>query len=206
VISGKELSGRAGRGPLSAPCLTRVQVLPKKKRYYAGEAGIELRLLCESSDPADAFRPGAVAVLRGVEVPTELVSEGELLVRLDDAPEARNQPGSLVVQARNPDSGLSQAVLAANLVGPTITKAKAKGSAEAGFTINLTGRNFLEGATVEVVGPDGEPIPTESVQRVSAKKVKARVGAGVVPAGAALEVRVLNPGPAPSAPRSVAAP
>jgi hypothetical protein len=206
VISGRVFSGRAGRGPLSAPCLTRVEVTPRKNKYYAGESGIELTLTCSSTDPADQFRPGAVAVLRGIDVPTTFVSPSELHVRLDDAPDVRNQAGSLVVQVRNPESGLSVAVAAANLVGPTIAKAKAKGTAAAGFTINLTGNNYLPGATATVTGPGGEAVPTASVERLSKKKMQVRIGGGVVASGTALDVRVVNPGPAPSDPRTVAAP
>jgi hypothetical protein len=179
---------------------------PRKNKYYAGESGLELTLTCSSTDPVDTFRPGAVAVLRGIEVPTTFVSETELHVRLDDAPEVRNQAGSLVVQARNPDSGLSAAALAANLFGPAITKAKAKGSAAAGFTINVTGKNFLETATATVTGPGGEPVPVQSVDRLSKKKVKVRIAAGAVASGTALDVTVANPGPALSNAQTVLVP
>jgi hypothetical protein len=206
VISGKVFSGRAGRGPLSAPCLTRVEVTPRQNRYYAGESGIELTLVCTSTDPADKYRPGAVAVLRGIEVPTMFVSESELRVRLDDALEVRNQAGSLVVQVRNPESGLSAAILAANLVGPTITKAKAKGSAAAGFTLTLSGKNFLDQATVTVTDSEGVEVPVQSIDRLSAKKMRVRIAGGVVMSGDSLDARVVNPGPAPSEPRTVQAP
>jgi hypothetical protein len=181
-------------------------VTPRKKRYYAGESGIELTLTCTSTDPADKFREGAVAVIRGVEVPTTFVSESELRVQLDDAPEIRNQAGSLVVQVRNPDSGLSTAILALNLVGPTITKAKVKGSAASGLTVTLSGKNFLDGATVDVMDTEGVAISPHSVAFLSAKKVRVTFAAGAVESGAQLLFRVVNPGPAPSAPWTVTAP
>jgi hypothetical protein len=126
VISGRVFSALAGRGGLASPTLSRVLVAPDKKRYYAGESGIVLTLLSDAADPRDQFKPGAVAILRGVEVPTEFVDATHLRVRLDDAVEVRNQGGSLIVQARNAESGASAGVLSIFLIGPNLKKVRVK--------------------------------------------------------------------------------
>lgn len=203
VISGREFSARAGRGQM-APCLTRVTASPDSARYLAGQTGIVLTLLCET-DSGEEFVPGAVALIRGVEAPAELINSKELRVALDDVPETRNTPGQLTVQARNPGSDPSAAVLSITLVGPSITRAKIK-SKPAAFEIKIKGADFLEGATVEVTDAEGDPVPIVSVNRRNAKKIVVLLSRDAIARGQVLTIRVLNPGPAPSAPATAAVP
>jgi hypothetical protein len=203
VISGRVFSARAGRGAMS-PCLTRVTVSPDSARYLAGQTGIVLTLLCEGGS-GEPFQPGAVALIRGVEVPAEFISATELRVVLDDVPETRNTPGQLTVQVRNPGSDPSAAVLSITLVGPSITRAKVKSKPTA-YEIKIKGMDFLEGATVAVTDAEGDPVPVVSVNRRSTKKIIVLVSRNVVQRGEVLTVRVLNPGPAPSAPATATVP
>ena len=203
VVSGRAFSSRAGRGA-GAPCLTRVTVTPDLDRYYAGQTGIVLDLLCET-DSKEQFVPGAVAIIRGVEVEAEFVNNKQLRVRLDDAPEVRNTPGQLTVQARNPGSDPSAAVLSITLVGPRITKAKIK-STQNGYTIKIKGVDFLPGATVSIEKASGETVPVLSVDTVKPKKIVARISRDAVAPGEVLTIRVLNPGPAPSEPATATVP
>lgn len=198
VISGKMFSDRAGRGGGVPPVVSRVMVNPGQGPYYAGQSGIALQILCDSTSSNEQFREGAVAVLNGVEVPANRISATELRVDLDDAPEVRNQAGTLIVQVRNPNTGPSVAYLSIDLVGPAITKLKVKGTATSGLTINITGRNILDGATIEIRDATDTPIQTQSVERRKATKYRVKVAGGVTTANAEYSIRILNPGPAPS--------
>jgi hypothetical protein len=202
VLSGREFSARAGRGVAPAACLTRAEVVPSAARYFAGQSGIEIRLFCEGGE---GFEAGAVAILNGVEVTTQFVSATEVRVRLDDAPSVRNTAGVVSARVRNPGSDASAALTVLTLEGPTITAVKAKRKPTV-VRLNIKGTNFLAGATVEVRNAAGDVIATASVTRTNSKKIKATVTAASVPAGAVLTVRVLNPGPAPSAAATVTVP
>lgn len=205
VLSGREFSTRAGRGGGETPCLSRVTVTPSAARYYAGQSGITLHLFCDANDDAMKFREGAIAIVNGVEVPTTFVSPSELSVDLDDAPAVRNAAGPVVVAARNPGSATSPAVTALTLVGPEIASVKAKKKGT-GVRLNVTGANFLAGATVVVTDADGNAVPVAGVKRKNAKKISATIAGGAVTSGETLTVVVANPGPAPSAPATVVAP
>jgi hypothetical protein len=204
VVSGKLFSERCGRGAGMAPVLSRVEVTPDQKKYYAGEHGIVLTLVSDSTVPEEQFAPGAVAVLRGFEVPTQRVSASVLTVALDEAPNILNTPGSLVVQARNPGSDVSGAVVTVTLLGPTIAKLRAK-ELSSSVQLSFEGKSYLPDIAVEVTGPDDSNIPVLSVNRVDKKHVKATIAKGL-PSGTVLTVRLYNPGPAYSEPSTVAVP
>jgi hypothetical protein len=203
VLSGAELARRAGRGAGASTCLTRVVVSPRKKRYYAGETGIELTLVCSSQDPSERFRPGAVAILRGQEVTTELLSETELRVRLDDAPEVRDVAGSVSVQVRNPGSDSSPAIVALTLAGPTIRSVKAKAKGDV-VRLVVSGRDFREGATLRV-SVEGRDLAVDAT-RLSKKKIRATIARADVEPGQELTVVVLNPPGVASDPARVPVP
>ncbi len=203
VLSGREFASRVGRSPAGAPCLSRATVTPAGSRYFAGQTGIEIRLFCDSADPEEKFEEGAVAFLNGVEVPTEFVSASELRVRLDDAPSVRNTPGDVRAAVKNPTSPRSADLSVLTLVGPEITNVKAKRKG-ANLRLNIKGANFLAGATVSVTDASGTEITVTIVARKSTKKLVATIPG--VASGTVLTVRVLNPGPAPSAPATVTAP
>ncbi len=205
VLSGREFAARAGRGPGETPCLSRSMVVPGSSRYYAGQPGIDIHLFCDSGDPAMQFRPGAVAILNGVDAPTSLVSASELLVHLDDVPQIRNAAGPVGAQVRNPGSAASTVVSVLALVGPEILSLKAK-RLSTGFKIKVKGANFLPGATATVLDPGGDAVTVQSVTRKNQKKLVIRIGAGVVASGTQLSVQAVNPGPAPSTTATVAAP
>lgn len=204
VISGRLFAERCGRGTGSAPVLSRVEVTPDMKKYYAGQAGITLTLVCDSGNPSEQFAPGAVAVLRGFEVPTERVSANVLTVSLDAAPNVLNAKGSLVVQARNPNSGLSGAVVSVTLLGPSIVKLKAKRGASA-TTLTFKGKSYLPDVGVEVVDANGAGVEVLSVNRIDSKNLKATISTDVA-SGTLLTVRLFNPGPAYSDPANVVVP
>lgn len=205
VLSGKALSGRAGRGPASAPCLSSVTASPASTVYYAGQSGVTLSLVCSSDIPSLQFKPGAVASLNGQSTPTTFVSGSMVTVALDDAPEVRNTPGVLEVSVRNPGSEPSVSLVALSLVGPDIASSKIK-RAGSRYKITLKGANFLTGATVSIVGPDNEPVAVATVVRKSATKIRATFDRASVASGAALQVRVVNPGPAAGAAVTVTVP
>jgi hypothetical protein len=202
VLSGREFSARAGRGATPAPCLQSAVVVPDLDRYFAGQSGIEIRLLCSG---AGSFVEGAVAVLNGVEVPTTFVSANEVRVRLDDAPAVRNAAGPLVARVRNPGSDASAEVAVLTLEGPKIASVRVKRKG-ANLRLTVKGDDFLPGATVDVRTAAGDTVPVAAVSRKSARKIKATIAASAVPAGTVLTVRVINPGPAPSSPASATVP
>ena len=204
VVSGKLFSERCGRGAGNAPVLSRVDASPSQKKYYAGQPGITLTLVCDSSNQDEQFDVGAVAVLRGFEVPTTRVSQNVLTASLDLAPEVLNVPGSLVVQARNPNSGLSAAVVTINLLGPTINSLKAKRTSSA-VQLNMKGKSYLTTVSVEVRDANGDAVEVVSVDRIDNKTLKAKLSRDV-PAGTVLTVRAYNPGPAYSEPSTVTVP
>ena len=182
--------------------ITDFSATPGAGPYYAGASGITLTLR------GTGFLTNARIVVRGMEAPAvavTVVSAGEIRVSLDLAPEIRNTPGPLLAQVVNPDGGISSPLETIDLVGPQITRTKAK-SGSTGVTINVKGINFLEGATVAVTTEQGTPIALQSIDRVKPGKFRVRIAKGEVGAGAVLVVRVLNPGPAPSAPQSVTVP
>jgi hypothetical protein len=205
VISGRALAGRVGRGSFSAPELSGVSVEPALDRYYAGQMGIVLTLHSDATDPERQFREGAEALVRGVEVPTQFLSPTELRVRLDDAPDVRNASGPVGVQARNPGSEPSAVVDTITLVGPSIRKARLVRTA-GGFAVKVKGGDFLEGATLEVVDAAGAAVPVTDVVRKNDRTLRGRVAAGALVRGTTATVRVLNPGPAPSAPATARVP
>lgn len=196
VISGKWFSQRAGRGTQNSPLLTSVTVAPDKKKIYAGEPGIVLTLNNASSDTSRLFVAGSVAVLNGIDAPTEFVDMRTLRVQLDDIPEVRNAPGSVVVQARNPGTDPSVAVVSLLLIGPLVKKV----SVEAGANVTLTvrGKFILDDATVDVTLADGSgaPVPLMSVDRTGKKTFRVRIARADAPAGTTVAVRIANPGPA----------
>ncbi len=201
AISGKVFAERTGRGPDAPTCLSRVTVTPALKTYYAGEAGIELSLFCDAA----SFEDGAVVSIRGVEVPTELVSPSEIRVSLDDAPEVLTTAGQLTVQVRNPGAGLSTAVLSITLVGPTIKKIRVTVSGSE-FVLKVKGRNFLEGASATVHDGEGADVATTSVVRKNKKTVMIRIARDAIAGGSNLMVFVVNPGGASSPPQAVTLP
>jgi hypothetical protein len=195
VISGRAFSDFAGRSPAGAPCLTSVEVAPPAARHYAGESGIVLTLRCEDTGAETPFVAGAVAVVDGVEIPATFVDAHTLVVRLDDAPGVRNTPGPLAIAVRNPSGPVSAAVNALVLVGPEITRVKAKRGGGL-LKLNVKGTDFLPGATLVVTNGAGEEITLASVVRKSVKKIRATVELSAVTSGEQLTVRVANPGPA----------
>ncbi len=203
ILSGREFSLRAGRGPAGTPCLTRVNVSPASTVYYAGQTGIQLTLLCETDQADGLYVSGAKAILNGVEVPTTFVNNKELRVSLDDAPDVRNTPGVVTARVKNPGTDASVGIAALTLRGPTITfvKLQKKG---ANLRLTLKGADYLAGATVEVTNASGEGIPTISVIRKSGTKLRATIPGQ--PSGAVLTVRAANPGPAYSSPSTAVAP
>lgn len=203
ILSGKEFSLRAGRGPSGTPCLTRVNATPVSSVYYAGQPGIQLVLLCETDQADGMYVPGAKAILNGVEVQATFVSGKELRVSLDDALEVRNTPGLVTARVKNPGSDASLGVAAITLVGPSISsvKAKRKGS---NLRLTLKGTDFLTGATVEVTDGNGTQIAPISVVRKSGTKLRATIIGQT--SGNLLVVRAVNPGPAFSSPANVLAP
>lgn len=203
ILSGKEFSIRAGRGPAGTPCLTKVNASPVASIYYAGQPGIQLTLLCETDQADGLYVEGAVAILNGVEVAAEFVSNKQLRVNLDDAPSVLNTPGPVTARVKNPGSDASIGVSAINLVGPTIDSVKPK-KKSGNLRLTLKGANYLPGATVEVANSNGDPIATISVVRKSATKLRATIAAQT--AGTVLIVRAANPGPAYSGPSTVVAP
>ena len=203
ILSGKEFSLRAGRGPAGTPCLTRVTVSPASTVYYAGQTGIQLTLLCETDQSDGLYVAGAKAILNGVEVQTTFINNKELRVSLDDAPEVRNTPGLVTARVKNPGSDASIGVSAITLRGPSITfiKLQKKG---ANLRLTVKGADFLAGSTVTVANASGVEIPTISVVRKSGTKLRATIPGQ--PSGAVLTVRAVNPGPAYSSPAMAVAP
>lgn len=206
VISGRLFSQRAGRGSQDAPGLTSVTVSPDRKKIYAGEPGIVLTLHNASSDPDRLFTANTIAVLNGIDAPTEFVDTRTLRVALDDVPAVRNTPGSVVVQARNPSSDSSVAVVSVLLIGPIVKKVTARATDV--VTLTVKGKFVLEGATVEVRLADesGTVVPLTSVDPTNKKTFRVRIERANLPAGTQIEVRIANPGPAYSAPVTTTAP
>lgn len=196
VISGRWFSMRAGRGAQDAPVLSGVTVTPDRSKIYAGEPGIELTLTNGTTEPSRMFVAGAVAILNGVEVPTTYVNMQTLRVRLDDAPEIRNTPGSVVVQARNPGSGPSGAIVPLLLIGPIVKKVTV--AVGTSVTLTVRGKYALDAATVDVRLADGSgtEVMPESVERTGKKTFMVRIARANAPAGTQLAVRIANPGPA----------
>ena len=196
VISGRWFSQRAGRGAQNSPLLTSVTVTPDKKKTYAGEQGIVLTLNNASPDASRLFVAGSVAILNGIDAPTQFIDMRTLRVALDDIPEVRNTPGSLVVQVRNPGTDPSVAVVPLLLIGPLVKKV----TVEAGANVSLTvrGKFILDNATVDVTLADGSgtPVPLMSVERTSKKTFRVRIARVDVPTGTQVAVRIANPGPA----------
>ena len=174
-------------------------VAPDRKKIYAGEPGIVLTLNNASTDASRLFVAGSVAVLNGIDAPTEFVDMRTLRVALDDIPEVRNTPGSVVVQVRNPGTDPSVAVVPLLLIGPLVKKVTvADGS---NITLTVRGKYVLDDATVDVRLADGSgtAVPLMSVERTSKKSFRVRIERAAVPAGTQVEVRIANPGPAYSA-------
>ena len=203
ILSGREFSLRAGRGPTDTPCLTRVTVSPVSAVYYAGQTGIQLTLLCETDQAGGLYVPGATAILNGVEVPTTFVNNKELRVNLDDAIDVRNTPGLVTARVKNPGTDASLGISAITLRGPTITSVKLQKKG-GNLRLTLKGADFLTGATVTVADASGEDIPTISVIRKSGTKLRATIPRQT--SGAFLTVRAVNPGPAYSSPTTAVAP
>ena len=196
VISGRLFSQRAGRGSQDAPLLSSVAVSPDKKKTYAGEPGIVLTLNNASTDPSRLFVANSVAVLNGIDAPTEFVDTRTLRVALDDIPEVRNTPGSVVVQAKNPGSDPSVAIVSVLLIGPLVKKVTA--TASSNVTLTVRGKFILDDATVDVTLADGSGtiVPLMSVERTSKKTFRVRIARADVAPGTQVAVRIANPGPA----------
>jgi hypothetical protein len=203
IISGRILSERAGRtGNVENPVLTGFSATPSTGPYYAGASGITITL------DGSNFAVGATLSVNGVAVPSAAVTvESATRIRfvLDQALAVRNTPGHLAILVRNPDGGASAPLTTIRLLGPEIkkTKSKRKGST---ITINVTGTNFLPAATVDVRTSSGDPVVTQSIDRVRTDKFRVRIARGTVPSGTALSIRVVNPGPVASAAASTTVP
>jgi hypothetical protein len=110
-----------------------------------------------------------------------------------------------VIQVRNPDGGVSGPLSTIRLLGPVITKAKAKRKG-ATITVNVTGENFLPEATIVVRSTAGDVVPVQSVDRVKPGKFRVRITRGTVPKGSFILITVENPGPVSSDAASVRVP
>jgi len=203
IISGRIFAQRTGRGTQNAPILSSVTVFPDRKKIYAGESGIVLTLNNTSPDTERLFTVGSTAVVNDVDVPTEFVDMRTLRVSLDEAPDTRNTPGSLVVQARNPGSDPSVAIVSVLLIGPIVKKVTSLTTDV--ITLTVKGKNALDGASVDVrlaEVPDMS-VPVMSIDRTNKKTFKVRIGRQYIAPGSRVEVRIVNPGPAYSQPASV---
>ena len=128
----------------------------------------------------------------------EVVCGTEIRITLD-APWMLTSPGPVVVQVRNPDGGVSAMLQTISLIGPAVTSVKVTSNANL-VTLRIRGIHFLPGATVLVSGMDGAGVPTQSVERTRPKRFRVTIQRADAPAGAMLEVRVVNPGPVASDP------
>jgi hypothetical protein len=197
VISGKTFSERVGRMGTTPPVVSRFIATPQAEMYYAGQSGIQICLFCDSTDPDEQFQEGAIAVVRGVEIPTTFVSATQICLSLDDVPAVRNVAGNVTVQVRNPGSGPSAPLDTIELIGPLITELKVKDK-DSGFNLTVKGENFLDDATVTVTDSNGAQVTPVSVTRPKKKKLKVVIAEGAVAPGSSITVIVWNPGPASS--------
>jgi hypothetical protein len=200
VFSGRKLALRLGipTGPAqTAPTLTSATLSLNGQTVQQANAGQNgLRITVNGT----GFKPGTEIFINGTSVVSRIPNDPQLAatqrtVELDENPAIKNAAGNLSVQARNtnPNTNLSNALVAGRLAGPEITFVKVKVKASGKTVLIINGTNFQNGSTVTVTA-NGQPLALKSVLVESSELISAVIAPAVAPpSGTTLRIRVTSP-------------
>lgn len=200
VFSGRKLALRLGisvEPPQNAPALTSAILSVNGQTVQQANAGQNgLRITINGT----GFKTGTEIFINGVSVVSRTPGDAQLAatqrtVELDENPAIKNSAGNLAVRARNtnPNTNLSNEVIAGRLTGPEITSVRVKVKASGKTVVIVNGTNFANGSTVTVT-VNGQALALKNVTVESSELISAVIGPAVAPpSGTTLRIRVISP-------------
>lgn len=200
VFSGKKLALRLGfpvDAPQTAPTLTSSTLSlngQTVQQANAGQSGLRITI------NGTGFKTSTEIIINGVSAVSHIPNDAQLAatqrtVELDENPAIKNAAGNLAIRARhtNPNSNLSNEVIAGRLAGPVITFVKVKVKASGKTVLIINGTDFQNGSTLTVTA-NGQPLPLKNVLVESPELVSAViVPASAPPSGTSLKIRITSP-------------
>jgi hypothetical protein len=200
VFSGKKLAQRLGistEPPQNPPTVTSATLSLNGQTVQQANAGQNgLRVTINGTN----FKTGTEILINGVTVISRIPNDAQLAatqrtVELDENLAVKNSAGNLAVRARNtnPNTNLSNEVIAGKLLGPEITSVKVKVKASGKTVLIINGTNFQNGSTVTVTA-NGQALALKSFLVESSELVSAVISPAVAPpSGTTLRIRVISP-------------
>jgi hypothetical protein len=200
VFSGRKLALRLGisvEPPQNAPTLTSATLSLNGQTVQQANAGQNgLRITINGT----GFKTGTEVFINGVSVVSRTPDNAQLAatqrtVELDENPAIRNSAGNLTVRARNtnPNSNLSNEVIAGRLTGLEITSVRVKVKPTGKTVLIINGTNFQNGSTVTVIA-NGQALALKNVTVESSELISAVIAPAVAPpSGTTLRIRVTSP-------------
>jgi hypothetical protein len=200
VFSGKKLAQRLGlptEPPANAPTLTSATLSlngQTVQQAAAGQGGLRVTV------NGTGFKTGTEIVINGTTVVSHTPNDAPLAatqrtVELDENPAVKNSAGNLSVRARNtnPNTSLSNEVIAGRLTGPEITSVRVKVKASGKTVLIINGANFQNNSTLSVTA-DGQAVTLKSVTVESSELISAVIAPALAPpSGSTLRIRVISP-------------
>jgi hypothetical protein len=199
VFSGKKLSQRLGipTEPANAPTLTSATLSLNGQTVQQANAGQNgLRITVNGT----GFKTGTEIVINGTTVLARTPADAQLAltqrtVELDENPMIKNSAGALAIRARNtnPNTNLSNEVLAGRLIGPEITSVRVKVKASGKTVLIINGTNFQNGSTVSVTA-NGLAVTLKNFTVESSELISAVIAPALAPpSGTTLRIRIIGP-------------
>jgi hypothetical protein len=202
VFSGRKLALRLGfpvEPPQNAPAPTLTSATlslngQTVSQANAGQNGLRITI------NGTGFKTGTEIFINGVSVVSRTPNDAQLAatqrtVELDENPAIKNSAGNLAVRARNtnPNTNLSNEVIAGRLTGPEITFVKVKVKASGKTVLVINGTNFQNGSTVTVT-VNGQALTLKNVTVESSELISVVITpAAAPPSGSTLRIRVISP-------------
>jgi hypothetical protein len=160
----------------------------------AGQSGLRITV------NGTGFKTGSEIIINGTTVLSHTPADAQLAatqrtVELDENPQIKNSAGNLSVRARNtnPNTNLSNEVIAGRLLGPEITSVRVKVKASGKTVLIINGTNFQNGSTVTVTA-NGQAVTLKSFTVESSELISAVIAPAVAPpSGTSLRIRVISP-------------
>jgi hypothetical protein len=200
IFSGRKLALRLGipvEPPQNAPVLTSATLSLNGQTVQQANAGqTGLRITVNGT----GFKAGTEIFVNGVAVVSRTPNDAQLAatqrtVELDENLAIKNSAGNLAVRARhtNPNTNLSNEVIAGRLTGPEITNVRVKVKASGKTVLIITGSGFQNGSTLTVTA-NGQPLTLKNVAVESSELISAVIRpVDAPPSGTTLRIRVISP-------------
>ncbi|HYV03735.1 MAG TPA: integrin alpha, partial [Blastocatellia bacterium] len=202
IFSGKKLSAKLGMlgppEPVPPPVLTSAKLVLNGvgtvQQANAGQTGLVIEVVGTNTRvDTQVLINGNVAISS---VPNPNDPNPSFAVSLDANPTIRDTAGPLAVRLRNtnPQSALSNEIVAGRLIGLEITSIKVKRKSNGVLQLKISGANFPSAGSVQVV-VNGTQVPLKSTSFNGSGSITVKISKNAAPAsGAVVHVRVIAAG------------